>query len=271
MQIGLGSYSFRWAIGTPTFQPARPLTPFDLVSRTANLGCTLLQIADNAMLDSFTSAQLTELKLHAKNQGVTLEVGTSGATQARIMRYLEIAVSLDSRLVRLVLDGPDAHPTLSEARDLLRRVAPAYKDAGVVLAIENHFLIPSTQLAGLIKEVADPAVGVCLDLANSIACLEWPAETVRILSPYALNVHMKDFQIAPHPEGVGVTVSGVPLGAGRQDFPGLLKAIPCRQQVNFILEQWLPRQSSEQATLQLEMAWIKQSLTTARQLLNLPG
>jgi 3-oxoisoapionate decarboxylase len=267
MQFGLGSYSFRWAIGTPAFQPGNPLTPLDLVNLTARLGCDLLQIADNALLDSYTPSQLSELKRTAGERSVTLEVGTSGATRPRLERYLETATQLNARLVRLVLDGPDVRPSLDEAEQVLRQVAPDYQQAGVSLAIENHFFIGSSQLANLIERVGSPNVGVCLDVANSVASQEWPIETVTTLAPYALNVHLKDFVILPHPEGVGVVISGAPLGEGRQDIPALLDAIPSRHEVNFLLEQWLPRQSDEKATLDMEIDWAIRSIAAARRYL----
>jgi sugar phosphate isomerase/epimerase len=268
MRIGLSSYLFRWAIGTPVFRPARPMSPMDLVNRTAELGCDLVQIADHPMLEGYTERDLRVLKNVAEESSVELEVGTSGATEVRLRRFLDIACQLDARIVRIVLDGPDAHPSVEEAGALLKKIAPSYGDAGVTLAIENHFLIPSQDLAGLIEFVDHPAVGVCLDTANSVACQEWPLDTVRILAPYAVNVHMKDYVIGPHPEGVGVVLSGAPLGEGRQDIGGVVEAINSTgKEMNYILEQWFPRQADEPATLNMEMEWTRRNILAARRIL----
>ena len=265
MQIGLGSYLFRWAIGTAHFQPAQPLSPEALVERAAELECHLVQIADHPSLEQYTDAQVRILKQVADRVGVALELGTSGATTARLQRYLDLAQGLGATLVRLVLDGPDSHPSVEDAYRVLAAVAPQYEAAGTRLAIENHFLLPSPHLVGLIERLDNPAVGVCLDTANSIACGEWPLETVRQLAPFAFNVHLKDYHIMPHPEGIGVIVSGAPLGDGRQDLPAIKQAIcamPHRPSV--ILEQWLPREDGIQATLAREMEWTRRSLATAR-------
>lgn len=268
MRIGLGSYSFRWAIGTPDFRPARPLTPFDLIDRTAELGCDLLQIADHPMLEAFTDEHLRSLKAAAAQQGVSLEIGTSGATERRLLRFLDIASKLDSIMVRIVLDGQDTHPSLQEAGEILRKVARMYRMEGVTLAIENHFLIPSPKLVELIEFVNDPAVGVCLDTANSLACQEWPEETVRILAPYAVNVHLKDYVIRPHPEGVGVVVTGAPIGEGRQDIHGIVSIIESsRKELSYILEQWFPRQEDESSTLTMERESARRNMIGARRIL----
>ena len=50
MEIGIGSYAWRWAIGIGDAVPAQPLTPVDLVRRTRAHGLSLLQIADNLPL-----------------------------------------------------------------------------------------------------------------------------------------------------------------------------------------------------------------------------
>jgi sugar phosphate isomerase/epimerase len=269
MRIGLGSYSFRWAIGTDHFRPPNPLTPFDLVKEAAHLGSRVLQIADNRLLDSYTDEQLRDLRHTAEASSVSLEIGTSGATEARLLHYLDIAHALGTPLVRLVLDGPNVHPSFNEARDILRHIAPLYLGTGVSLAIENHFLLPSPELIKLVESVDSAAVGVCLDTANSLACQEWPLETVRQLAPYALNVHLKDYRIDPHPEGIGVVISGAPLGEGKQNIPAILEAISStRKDINVILEQWLARQGDETATLHLEREWVERSLAAARQYLS---
>lgn len=265
MHIGLGSYSFRWAIGTAHFQPPQPLSPEALVDRAAELDCHLVQIADHSSLEQYTDAQVRILRQVADRAGVALELGTSGATTARLQRYLDLAQGLGVTLVRLVLDGPDTHPSVEDAYRALAAAAPHYAAAGVQLAIENHFLLPSPDLVALLNRIGSPAVGVCLDTANSIACGEWPRETVRQLAPFAFNVHLKDYRITPHPEGVGVIVSGAPLGEGMQDLPAIVQASRAMpHHPNVILEQWLPRQDEAGKTLAYETEWTRRSLATAR-------
>lgn len=264
-QIGLGSYSFRWAIGVARMQPAQPLDPESLVQRVAALDCHLVQIADHPALEHCTKAHVRALKERADQLGVTLELGLSGATSARLLYYLDLAQGLGATLVRLALVSADTHPSLDEAYHVVAMVAPRYEAAGVRLAIENHFLLPSPRLIHLIERLGSPAVGVCLDTANSIACGEWPRETIQLLAPFAFNVHLKDYSIMPHPEGIGIVISGAPLGEGAQDLPSIaqaIRAMPHRPSV--ILEQWLPWQDTEEKTLARETEWARRSLATAR-------
>jgi sugar phosphate isomerase/epimerase len=268
MRLGLGSYLFRWAIGTPSFQPSHPLTPIDLVRRTAGLSVGVLQIADHPALETAAPRDLAALRSVARDCGICLEIGASGATPARLARYLGIAVALDATLVRLVLDGVDARPSLEEATRILKAAAPGYREAGVTLAVENHFALASAELVRLVETVNDAAVGVCLDTANSIGCREWPLETVNNLAPYAVSLHLKDCVVMPHPEGIGVVISGAPLGQGCQSVGTILEAMcAAGREVTVILEHWLPRQDDEATTLRLEREWAQQSVAAAREYL----
>jgi sugar phosphate isomerase/epimerase len=201
----------------------------------------------------------------ARDCGIGLEIGTSGATPARLTRFLAIAAALDAPLVRLVLDGRDARPSLGEARTILAAAAPAYRRAGVTLAVENHFGLASTDLVRLVETIDDAAVGVCLDTANSIGSREWPLDTVRRLAPYAVCLHLKDYVVLPHPEGIGVLVSGAPLGQGCQNVDAILNEVRAAgRDVGVVLEHWLPRQEDAAATLRQEEAWAETSVAAAR-------
>ena len=225
MKLGLSSYMYRWAVGHPEFHPPRPLGAGRMVRDAAGLGCSLLQIADSRELVAMSKAELKGFSDVATDHGVRLQLGTTGATAARLDAYLAMAIQLRSDIVRLVLYSPDIDPTPSLFRDTLIAAAPAYAAAGVTIAVENSFLQSSRDLTALMEEVNSPAVGVCLDTANSIIAQEWPMETVRILAPYARNVHVKDFRLIPHPDGTGGHVVGAPFGEGRLDIAALRGAL----------------------------------------------
>ena len=58
MRLGVGSYTFVWAVGVPGFeQPQQPLTAAKLLELAAELGIGVVQIADNLPLDRLSGAE----------------------------------------------------------------------------------------------------------------------------------------------------------------------------------------------------------------------
>jgi sugar phosphate isomerase/epimerase len=260
MRLGLGSYAFRWSIGTPAFRPDSPATLADVLDETAKLGCSLLQIADSVELEAMSISEMREFRAHAEDLGVRLQTGTSGLTNERMLRYLAITGFLGGSLVRLVLDSDDARPGRVGAETILRSLAGRFEDEGVVIAIENHFLIPSPELVEIIENVASPALGVCLDTANSVMIGEWPRATIELLSPFALCMHLKDYAVIPDENGVGGHVVGKPLGEGSLDIQGALAAVrPADERLHgelaVVLEQWLPLHEDPKTTVEEERRW----------------
>ena len=74
--------------------------------------------------------------------------------------------------MRVVIDTQDHHPAPAEVVATLRTVMPAFERAGVCLAVENHDRFPAATLAAILDQVGSQCVGICLDTANSIGCLE---------------------------------------------------------------------------------------------------
>jgi len=269
MLLGLGSYAFRWSIGSPAFRPDTPATLADVIDETAELGCSLLQIADSTELEAMSNSEMRELRAQAEHRGVRLQTGTSGLTNERMLRYLAITRALGGDMVRLVLDSDDAHPGRAAAEVILRSVAPRFEDKGVAIAIENHFLTPSPRLVEIIQNVASPAVGACLDTANSVMIGEWPATTIELLAPYVLCMHLKDYAVVPDEHGVGGHVVGRLLGEGSLDIKAALAAVrPADERLHgelaVVLEQWLPLHEDPKATVKEERRWREINVTRAQ-------
>lgn len=91
------------------------------------------------------------------------------------------------------------------------------------LAVENHKDLPAADLITLIKKLDSPLVGVCLDTGNSVALLEHPEETARLLAPHTFTTHIKDMGLEEYASGF--LLSEVPLGAGFLDLPKLVAMV----------------------------------------------
>ena len=263
MKLGLGSYAYRWSIGKATHQPETPLTPSGLVEKAADFGLDVLQIADNLPLHKVSEQEHRNLKAALKQHHVALELGTDGLAQ--LETYLELATTYDAALVRLTLNQDDLDTSREDLLHSLDRFAHAFAERHKTIALENHFLLRSQELADIINTVGNPALGVCLDVANSIASKEWSETTIRTLAPLAVNVHLKDYRIALDPDGVGFAITGTPLGEGETDIPFVFRALEdAGRDVNVILEHWLPYALVEEHSYAVEDDWTERSVMAAR-------
>lgn len=268
MKLGLGSYAFRWSIGIKDQQPPRPMTAMEVLEAAHAHGLSVVQYADNLPLDRLSAEEHLALKARADGYGMTLELGTQSFDAAELARYIPIGERIGSNILRVALDAEDALIPVRELAAQIRELLPEGKRAGLRFAIENHFNYPSPRMVELLDTVADEALGVCLDVANSICAGEWPMTTVRMLAPYTINLHFKDYQITPDPYGVGFRIHGTPLGEGRAELEEVLACLShCPRDMSVILEHWLPHRPEDMAATRAEEhVWLARTVAAARRL-----
>lgn len=265
MKLGLGSYAYRWSIGIKDQIPSKPLTAFDLLDRAAALGLEVVQYADNMPLDRLSAEDHYRLHESAQAKGIAVELGTQCFDAEEVDRYIEIGTRLQAKILRVALDEADGHIPVAALAEQLRPRVDRARAAGMKIAIENHFNYPSPRMVELLDAVKDDHLGVCLDVANSICANEWPEETVALLAPYTINLHLKDYEITPDPYGVGFRIHGVPLGEGRAPVAWVLDQLRhCPPDMSVILEHWLmPDQGVAEAIAQ-EQPWIERTVAAAK-------
>ncbi|HEY1379908.1 MAG TPA: sugar phosphate isomerase/epimerase family protein [Gemmataceae bacterium] len=265
MRLGVGSYTYVWSVGVPGYPPPRPLTAPQLLAKAAELGVRVVQIADNLPLDRLTDAERDDLIAAARRLGIELEVGTRGCRPDHLRQHLRIAERLASPILRTVLDADGHEPTPDEAVALLRTVAPDFERAGVRLAVENHDRFRAAVLADIFERVDSAAVGLCLDTANSIGCVENVETLLRVLGRWVVNLHVKDYAITRLPHGKGFVVEGRPAGQGQLDVPGVLAELRRQgRDVTAIAELWPPPEGAPPESAAQEEAWARESVRYLR-------
>lgn len=76
---------------------------------------------------------------------------------------------------------------------------------------------------------------------------------------------MKDFEIIRTNGQMGFTVRGTALGEGQLDVAQVIAAVGgTKSDITAVIELWTPRQESYEATVALEKAWAKISVTNLR-------
>jgi sugar phosphate isomerase/epimerase len=266
MLLGISSHAYAWAIGVTGYpKPVQPLTVMKLLQRAAELELRVLQIADNLPLHVLNAAEIDQLRHDAESLGVDLEIGTSGIDAKHLRDYLQLAIRLKSPIVRTLLDTPEREPTADEVIGALRGLLAEYESAGICLAIENHDRFPAATLVRIIEDLRSSSVGICLDTANSLGCGEGIEQIVEQLGPWAVNLHVKDFQIKRPDHKKGFVVQGCPAGTGLLDIPWLLSTIQSfGRSANAIIETWVPPDATLEETIAKEAAWAEESVQNMR-------
>jgi sugar phosphate isomerase/epimerase len=262
VKLGIGSYTYVWSVGVPGYPaPARPMTAFDLLEETAHLGVDVVQIADNIPLHRMPAPERRALRREADGLGLELEVGTHGVRPDELRAYLRIAGEIGATFIRTITDTPDHRPTPEEAVALLRAVAPEMEHAGVRLGLENHDRFRAATLIDILRGVESEAVGICLDTANSIGCLEGTATVLATLGPHALNLHVKDCRVSRLPHEKGFVVEGCAAGRGQVDVPAVIRCVAANgHDPNVILELWPPPEPEIERASARERAWAEESV-----------
>jgi sugar phosphate isomerase/epimerase len=266
MRLGIGSYTFVWAVGVPGYPaPDRPMTAVDLLRKAAELGVRVVQVADNLPLDRLTRPERAALRRSAETLRIDVEVGTRGVRPEHLLRYLDLAQEFGSPLLRVVTDTDDEHPSPDEVVASVRAVMPAFERAGVGLAVENHDRFRGAALAEILDRVDSPRLGVCLDTANSIGCLEDLGDVMKAVGDRVVNLHIKDYQVARPPHQKGFVVEGRAAGEGQLDVPWLLAELRARgRDPNAIVELWPPPEPTAAGSVAKEDAWAARSVQYLR-------
>lgn len=269
MRLGLSSYTYVWSIGVPGYQqPASPLTILKLLERAAHLGIRVVQLADNLSFETLSQPALRLVRWRAGELGIDLEVGLCGLSRERIQRGLALASQLGSPILRLVLDTDQLRPTPHEVVSTLAEMMPACQRAHVTLAIENHDRFDAATLLGILQAVGSDSLGICLDTANSIGCVQSVDYLLDRLGPHVVNVHLKDYCVFRPPHNKGFVVEGRAAGQGQLDIPALLARLTSLgRDPSVILELWPPPQATLALSMELESAWAEDSIRYLRRFL----
>jgi 3-oxoisoapionate decarboxylase len=268
MRLGIGSYTYTWAVGGPGYIPGQPLDVFGLLEKAVVLGVSVVQLADNLPLHLLPESMLAEFARRAKAANVQVEVGTRGIGLDHLETYLRLAVLFRSPILRVVVDTADDHPSAEAVVSRLKSFVPALERAAICLAIENHDRFPVQTLRWIVDTLDTSSVGICLDTVNSFGSLEGPTTVVETLGPYVVNLHIKDFSIRRVSHQLGFVVEGTPAGKGRLDIPWLLEQLRrMNRDPNAILELWTPPDSILSATIAKEADWAAESIRYLRTLI----
>jgi sugar phosphate isomerase/epimerase len=265
MRLGIGSYTFAWAIGVPGAPPAQALNAFDLLEKAAGLHVRVVQFCENLPLAQLSERELYSFERRVRELDLQVELGTRGLAPDNLRVNLKLAQRFGCNFLRLVIDSGGDEPAAEQVVARLEPILTEFEAVKVRLAIENHDRFRSATLAWIIQRLGPERVGICLDTVNSFGALEGPEIVAQTLAPYTLCLHVKDFTVRRPPHQMGFVVEGCAAGQGRLDVPCLLADLKVSPHpFNAVLESWVTPGEALEETIARECAWAEEGVRYLR-------
>ena len=243
MKLGLDSYSTRNS----------GLDPVGVLSLAKDLGLSGV-LFELSPFTSFQDADLDAVRQHADENGLYVELGMGSlfrwhpmAEKGRallagagrdasvsdaeiVIHHLEVAKRLGSPLLRCVAgnlftrdEGHDMAALADDAVAVLREASDAAELMGLKIAMENHADFTVRELASIHARVGSPAFGFTLDTANLAFDLDEPLRLARIMAPYSLTTHFKNYRILRTQRGLAL--GNCALGDGEIDVVAIAEIL----------------------------------------------
>jgi sugar phosphate isomerase/epimerase len=267
MQLGISSYTFTWAVGVPGSLPPKPYSAYDLIDKASASVVNLVQIADNLPLENMSASELENLLSYARNKNVSIEMGGRGLTTENTYSCLKAAETLQSPILRMVIDREGFEPDLNSIIGIVRDLLHEFESRNIRLAIENHDRFKARDFEKIIQSVGSEWAGICLDSVNSMGAGEGFETASEILLPYTINLHIKDFTIYRVSHKMGLIIEGRPAGKGmlkiKDTVERLMGLNRCQ---SAILELWTPPELKLEDTIEKEDQWACESIEYLKEL-----
>jgi sugar phosphate isomerase/epimerase len=216
MKLGSDSYSYHLTFDAhPDFMPTQKMNLFQFIDRVKELGLDGFQI-DPIHLESKDKNYLRDILIYTQEKDLFLEYGTMGIRASYLLKGLDICHQLESEILRTFI-GFDRYnkkiniqEKINQAIINLNLVKQKVEQMNIKIAIENHGDVNSDELIYIVKKVASPNIGICLDLGISLMSFEDPIVATEKMATYAFTTHFKDRAIQA--TNYGFKVCGVALG-----------------------------------------------------------
>ena len=191
--IGTTSYGYRYQLADAREAPPLPA----LVRQTRAAGLEALQICENARPLQAAGREWRDTVCAAEDEGVALHVGCMTLDPEVLVRYLELAATIDgAAAVRIVLEDESGQaPSRDRLERFLAVAAERAVAAGMTLVLENHFHVPCRTLLALARAYPPDVIAFCVDSANSLRNWESAEQVFDLLAERAAFYHVKDYRV----------------------------------------------------------------------------
>lgn len=206
----------------PGRQPAIPAAEF--IELCHSYGAGIVQMGFDQLAGT-DQDYLTGVRRLLELRGMALELGVNARALESEEVFAPIAAAagqLGVERLRLACLSGRRYETFSERKSwqefaahwkgVLRRAEPMLRRFRLRAGIENHKDWLADEQVEILKSIASPYLGACIDFGNNVSLLEDSLDVARKLAPYVITTHLKDMAVRPYEDGF--ELSEVPLGEG---------------------------------------------------------
>ncbi len=243
MKIGIDSYCFHRYFGElyeNQPEPDQGITCEEFLNRAIELGVAGVswetcfferQDADyyKGLKEKMDSAGLECIVAWGHPAG--LEGGENVAAIADMEKHHETCRIMDTNVLRMVgshfgLRNTPHRPQMDRLMTILKDPVKRAEDAGIKLAMENHYDFRCAEMLEMFETIDSPSFGMTFDTGNAFRYGDDPVEWAGKLAKYIYAVHLKDVaQMEGISEDEWYYHASTPVGSGEIDVPGLIKTL----------------------------------------------
>ena len=185
----------------------------------------------------------------------------------RLRERIVLTSRFGGRAVRTFFGGELTPP--EKIKEWMGYALPAMKEAGkiaadhnIAIAIENHGDVTGPQLRAFLEDVDHPSVGCCFDTGNDLFVKEDPIECAKVLAPFTLSMHLKNWTMRFREDGHPVWEEK-PLLSGTVPMRKVLRIIADEKPDLYVALE-TPVRDSDNETETVEREWRHYKVCTAQ-------
>jgi sugar phosphate isomerase/epimerase len=153
-----------------------------------------------------------------------------GSEPDTVVHHLRVAQKLGSPILRCVAgnlltrdEGHDMAALADRAAAILQEACNVAEEMGMRIAAENHVDFTVREWAAILARVNGAAFGFTVDCANVAFDLDDPVRLAKIMAPYALTTHYKNYRIIR--TKCGLALANCALGEGDIDIVAMAEIL----------------------------------------------
>jgi sugar phosphate isomerase/epimerase len=177
-----------------------------------------LELIPNATLDWASTGDEAEGELERYVQ------------KLRILKSMGVQIVNTTHRLPLTKNHYTKNPPISEQlchmKENFMRLSRIAEGMGLVIALENHGDYRCSEIAQVLRTVNSPSLRAVFDTGNPVNVIEDPVEASKVVAPYVVVCHLKDYRVLNSIQLDGTPrFSHAPIGQGDIELSRILEIL----------------------------------------------